>query len=81
MNAMVPDTNADSSRPEGAIVTERDSMMSTYSSLEVCRTPGRRQGMAGPCDALPAARDCLRGLVDPSVGVDVLNPGEHINAR
>ena len=73
MNAIVPDTNADSNRPEGAIVTDRDSITSTYSSLDVCRTPGRRQGIAGPWFALAVANDCLRGLVDPMVGVDALD--------
>ena len=72
VNAMVPDTSAESNLPEGAIVTLSDSMMSTYNSLDVCRTPGRLQGIAGPWDALAAASDCFRGLEDPSVGVDVL---------
>jgi hypothetical protein len=30
--------------------------------------------MAGPWDALAAASDCFRGLVDPKVGVEVLYP-------
>jgi hypothetical protein len=72
VNAIVPDTNAESNRPEGAIVTLSDSMISTYSSLDVWRTPGRLHGIAGPWDALAAASDCFRGLEDPSVGVDVL---------
>ena len=38
----------------------------------MCRTPGRRQGIAGPCDALVAARDDFKKLLDPKVGVDVL---------
>ena len=53
VNAIVPETNADKSLPDGAIVTDNVSIISTYSSLEVCRTPGRRHGMAGPV----AARD------------------------
>lgn len=48
VKAIVPSTRADNNRPEGAIVTESDSIMSTYSSFEVCRTPAFLQGMAGP---------------------------------
>lgn len=47
-------------------------MMSTYSSFDVCRTPDLRQGIAGPCDVLAAASDCLRGLDCAEVPVDAL---------
>jgi hypothetical protein len=76
---MVPETKAESNLPEGAIVTDRDSIMSTYSSFEVCRTPERRQGIAGPWDALAAASDCFRGLVVPSVGVEALDGSKTIS--
>ena len=39
---------ADRELPEGAIITESDSITSTYSSFDVCRTFDLRQGMAGP---------------------------------
>lgn len=48
VKAIVPDTSADKIRPDGAIVTDNVSIMSTYSSFDVWRTPGRRHGMAGP---------------------------------
>jgi hypothetical protein len=41
---MLPFARAESGRPEGAMVTESVSTMSTYSSLEVWRTFARRQG-------------------------------------
>lgn len=44
VQAMVPFANADRGRPEGASMTDRDSMTSTYISLDVCRTLARRQG-------------------------------------
>ncbi len=47
VNAMVPFANAARGRPEGARVTVKVSTMSTYSSLEVCRTFALRQGRAG----------------------------------
>lgn len=50
--------------------------MSTYSSLNVCRTPGRLHGIAGPCAAALAAaavaNDCFRGFDGPGDGDDVL---------
>ena len=48
VNAIEPFANAASGRPDGASVTESVSTMSTYSSLLVCRTFARRQGIAGP---------------------------------
>lgn len=47
VKTIVPCTRAEIGLPEGAIVTDKDSTISTYSSLDVCRTPRRRQGMAG----------------------------------
>ena len=51
MNAIVPETSAESRRPEGAIVTESDSTISTYNSLDVCRTLGLLHRIAGPWEA------------------------------
>lgn len=48
VKAIEPLANAARGRPDGASVTERVSTMSTYSSLLVCRTLARRQGIAGP---------------------------------
>lgn len=48
VHAIVPEANAESSLPDGAIVTERVSIISTYISFDVWRTPGRRHGIAGP---------------------------------
>jgi hypothetical protein len=39
VNTMEPYASAEIAFPDGAIVTERDSIMSTYNSLEVWRTP------------------------------------------
>lgn len=72
VKAIVPDTNAESNRPDGAMVTDSDSIMSTYSSFEVWRTPDFLQGIAGPW----ARVDDTDGLEVPSVGVDEL----HISA-
>jgi hypothetical protein len=72
VNAIVPDTRAESNLPEGAIVTDRLSMMSTYISFEVCRMPGRRQGNAVDAAAALAASVCFKGFVEESPGDDVL---------
>lgn len=69
---MVPDTSADSSRPDGAIVTESDSIMSTYNSFDVCRTPAFLHGIAGPCGIFEDDNGVFRGLEGPSIGVDDL---------
>lgn len=69
LNAIVPIALAESIRPDGAMVTDRFSIISTYSSLDVWRTPGLRHGIAGPEAAL--AGD-LPGNDAPSVGEDVL---------
>ena len=47
VNAMVPLAKAERGRPEGAIITERVSTMSTYNRGEMCFTLERRQGRAG----------------------------------
>lgn len=51
VNAIVPETSAERRRPEGAIVTESDSTISTYISLDVCRTLGLLHKIAGPWEA------------------------------
>lgn len=53
MHAIVPFANAASGLPEGARVTDKVSMRSTYSSLDVCRTFALRQGRAGVLAAIP----------------------------
>ena len=70
VQAIVPDANAERSRPDGAIVTESVSMISTYISLEVWRTPGRRHGIAGPRAELALGfGNCgLSGLSDAVLG-------------
>jgi len=52
VKAMVPFANAASGRPEGAMVTLRDSTTSAYSSLLVCRTFALRHGSAGVVAAI-----------------------------
>lgn len=47
VNAMVPLAKADNGRPEGAIIIERVSTISTYRRGEICLTLARRQGRAG----------------------------------
>lgn len=47
VKAIVPFAKAARGRPEGARVTDSVSTISTYISLEVCRTFARRQGRAG----------------------------------
>ena len=47
VKAMVPLANADRGRPDGAMITERVSTMSTYKRGEMCFTLARRQGRAG----------------------------------
>lgn len=70
MHAIVPEANAESSLPEGAIVTERVSIISTYISFDVWRTPGRRHGIAGPkADVALGLGNCdLSGLSDAVLG-------------
>lgn len=46
VNTMLPFTRAESARPDGASVHCRFSRISQYSSLDVCRTLLRRQGIA-----------------------------------
>lgn len=46
VNAIVPFAKAARGLPEGARVTVNVSTTSAYSSLEVCRTLGRRHGKA-----------------------------------
>jgi len=48
VKATVPLAIADNGLPDGAYITESLSTMSTYSSLEVCRTFARRHGIAEP---------------------------------
>ena len=47
VNAIVPFEKAERGRPEGAIITERVSIISTYKRGEMCFTLERRQGRAG----------------------------------
>lgn len=47
VNSMEPVARAEMGRPEGEDITCSDSKMSTYSSLEVWRTFGRRHGIDG----------------------------------
>jgi hypothetical protein len=47
VKAIVPFAKAPRGRPDGASVTVRVSTISTYSSLEVCRTFALRHGRAG----------------------------------
>jgi hypothetical protein len=54
VQAIVPFANAAKGLPDGARVTERVSMRSTYSSFDVCRTFALRQGRAGVFTAVPA---------------------------
>lgn len=70
VHAIVPEANAESSLPDGAIVTERVSIISTYISFDVCRTPGRRHGIAGPkADVGLELGNCgLSGLSDAVLG-------------
>lgn len=70
MHAIVPEANAERSRPEGAIVTDSVSIISTYISFEVWRTPGRRHGIAGPrAEVALGLGNCgLSGLSDAVLG-------------
>lgn len=47
VNAIDPVAKAERGRPDGAIITDKVSTISTYSSLDVCLTFARRQGSAG----------------------------------
>ncbi len=62
---MDPFANAERGRPEGAIVMERVSTMSTYISLDVCRTFARRQGRAGPVAAWVRPICCFCNAIVP----------------
>lgn len=73
MRAIVPDTKAESNRPEGAMVTDKVSTISTYSSLDVCRTLGLLHGIAGPCVAKDDDNGGFNALGPPNVGVDDLH--------
>lgn len=53
MHAIMPFANAANGLPEGANVTDRISIRSMYSSLDVCRTFALRQGKAGVLAAIP----------------------------
>ena len=72
----MPLASAEMTLPDGASITERDSTMSTYNSLEVWRTPGLRHGMAGPsaagCVLGVGARDCFRVFDGPRAGEELL---------
>lgn len=60
--------------PDGAKVTDSDSTISTYSSLEVCRIPGRLQGIAGAFPALGVgteANEDFSEFEDPGVAPDL----------
>jgi hypothetical protein len=72
---MVPEANAESSLPDGAIVTDRVSIISTYISFDVCRTPGRRHGIAGPnADVALGLGNCgLSGFSDAVLGEAALS--------
>lgn len=47
VKAIVPLAKADNGRPDGAIMMERVSTMSTYKRGDMCFTFARRQGSAG----------------------------------
>ena len=64
VNAIEPCDRADMGRPEGAKITDRFSMISTYNSLEVCRTLDLRHGIAGPTGGEAVPRRLEEKLLD-----------------
>ena len=56
VKAIEPCARADMGRPDGANMTDRCSIISTYSSFEVCRTLDLRQGIAGPIAGVGVGR-------------------------
>lgn len=69
-----PFARAEIGRPDGAQTTERDSTMSTYSSLEVWRTFDLRQGIEvwlAKAGAGPGRRDEDREDEDPNAGEEL----------
>jgi len=73
VNNTDPAARAEMGRPEGAKMTARFSIMSTYSSFEVCRTLALRQGIAGPLLRPAFALSCAARLfAGPRAGDDLL---------
>lgn len=76
---ILPLAKAARGRPDGAIVTQRVSRISTYSSLLVCRTFARRHGIAGPVLEGLIASCCFKPPDEgPSAG-DELDVDQIIN--
>lgn len=63
VKAIVPLAKAESGRPEGAIMIERVSKMSTYRRGEMCFTLLRRQGRAG-AERTPMEEMACMGVVE-----------------
>lgn len=78
VNAIDPLAIAARGRPEGARVTCSVSRISTYSSLLVCRTLARRQGIAGPFELGVSLSWCFRPPEGNEAG-ELLRPCQPAN--